>query len=195
MCICVYLKKGHWLTAPPTPALSSLRSERVLAVAHQAVSLSNTPLIYNLCSPSAQENRWRRGWSKEWGMHFQPYRLKKIWQTLVLVPPLTAVGRVFREATATITLLKPKHLHSISVEEVWCVCVLHTDPCLEPTGNPYWGLRAVCSWSEYCFWGNICFVYVRNGKRLNWAEIISCEASVQSPWAQTEKTTLFCSND
>lgn len=58
VCLCVF-KERALIDSPPTPALNSLRSERVLAVAHQAVSLSNTPLIYNLCSPSEQENRWR----------------------------------------------------------------------------------------------------------------------------------------
>lgn len=46
---------------PPPPALAlalgSLRSEGVPAAVRRVEHLSNTPLIYNLCSPSVQEKK------------------------------------------------------------------------------------------------------------------------------------------
>lgn len=100
------------------------------------------------------------------------HSLKKIWLTLVSVPPLTAVGRRFRAPTATISLLKPKHLHSINVDEVERVCPLHTNPGPEPIEHTSWVLRAkLCSRGEYCLKGNICFVFVSKGEKVGGGEV------------------------
>lgn len=133
-------------------------------------------------------------------MQLQPNCLKKRWLTLALVPPLTAADRDFRAPTATITPLKQKHLHSISVAEVWCVCVLQTDPGCEPAENTSWGLRAeICSRgvntaSEETFVLSL-LAREEEQERGNWAEIIGYEGSEQRYWARRGKTVLFSSND
>lgn len=96
--LCVFEKRAP-TGSPPSPTPSSCTElfkkwKTAGCSPSSCILIEHTPLIYNLCPPSAQENRWRIGWSKEWGTHFQPYCLKKIRQTLVLVPPLTVFGRV-----------------------------------------------------------------------------------------------------
>lgn len=124
MLICVYVFGiiGHWL------ALLSLH--RLWHWAFKEV---------NKCQ--LQPTKWNLYWAHPWFTIPALLQRKKkmkgrigeevssnptVWRKDVFVPPLTAVGRHFRTPPATITLVKPKPPHSISVGEVGCVFVLLT---------------------------------------------------------------------
>lgn len=191
MLICVYVFGiiGHWLTL--------LSLHRLWRWAFKEVNKCRLqPTKWNLywahpwfTIPALLQRKKKKDGGEDRGRSEGCSSNPTVWRKDVFVPPLTAVGRHFRTPPATITLVKPKPLHSISVCEVGCVCVSCSHkPRPWTIRNTPWGLRAeVRSRPEYYFWRNICYVSVSKGKRMRgWerSKTIGCERS--------ERKKLFC---